>query len=142
MFTLELAWFELDLPDQAQVKAEVAAPSPLFSNMRVGTVWRIGLGRFEMTAALDAVRGLHDLSREAFDAGNRATEFDAGGLPGLRVGGYDRDDSRTDWWFSLNGLTLALTLRATSAGAIVPTEAECRDHAAIIRSVRRVERND
>lgn len=140
MYTLELAWFELDMPDTVTVQADVSAPSPLFSNTRIGTQWRFNLGRFVMTAALDPVQGLQDLSRRAHDDGVAAEAIASNSVPGIRVGGYEGGRTQIDWWFSLNGLTLALSLRAKSGGQIPPTDAERRDHTQIIGSVRRLSR--
>ncbi|MGB3455161.1 MAG: hypothetical protein WBG08_11395 [Litorimonas sp.] len=140
MYTAELAWFELDLPDHVSLEAHVASPSPLFSNMRVGTRWTADLGRFRLYAAIDAVDGMDDFSRAAFEAGKPADPLTVNGVPGLRTGGYATDRSRTAWRFSLNGLTLALTLESESGQTLTPTDAERAEHAAIIGSVRRVSR--
>ncbi|MEM7729525.1 MAG: hypothetical protein AAF311_09650 [Pseudomonadota bacterium] len=141
MYTLELAWFDIDVPDSARIDADVSSPSPLFSNMRAGTHWRIDLGRFVLIAALDPVRGLQDLSRDGYDRAEPAEHMTVNDVPGLRIGGYDSDRSQTDWAFTINGLMLVLTLRSQSGDRLQPSDTERREHAAIVSSVRRVSRD-
>jgi hypothetical protein len=141
MYTAEFAWFEIDLPDRAELEAHVASPSPLFSNMRVGTRWHVRLGRFEIVASLDPVDGLHDLSRRAFEArepGLTAKPVSTNGVPGMRYGDYGRAEGRIEQWYTLNGLTLALSLRPASGERTEPTADERAEHDALFASVRRI----
>ena len=139
MYTVELAWFQFDLPDHATTEAVTASPNPLFPDARVTTQWRIDLERFDMRVGLSATRDLTDLSRQAFDAGADTNRFERNSIPGLGYGDYDQDRTRIDWWFSLHGLTLMLGLQAKGFPRTLPSEAERREHMAIIDSVRRVE---
>lgn len=139
MFTVELAWFQFDLPDHATIAAMTASPNPLFPDSRVTTQWVVALERFELTVHLSATRNFTDISRAAFDAGEPGLkQFSQNGIPAVRSGAYDRDRTQIDWGFHLNGLTLSLRLMATAYPKTLPTEVEAREHAAIIASVRRV----
>ncbi|MEL6687974.1 MAG: hypothetical protein AAFP97_10175 [Pseudomonadota bacterium] len=141
MFSVELAWFEFDLPDHARVEATVASPNPLFPDSRVTTRWMASLDRFELGFQLSATQDLTHISRNAFDSdepGLAAQPFNQNGIPALRFGAYDRTRSRIDWAFHLHGLTLMLDLTASGFARTLPTEAERAEHEAIIASVRRV----
>lgn len=143
MFTVELAWFEFDLPDHASVEASVASPNPLFPDSRVTTRWTVSLDRFDLGVQLSATQDLAHISRTAFDAnepGLTAQPFNQNGIPALRFGAYDRTRSRIDWAFHLLGLTLMFDLTASGFARTLPTETERTEHAAIIASVRRVSR--
>jgi hypothetical protein len=141
MFTVELAWFQFDLPDHATIEAVTASPNPLFPDSRVTTQWTISLERFEMTAHLSATRDLTELSRMAFDSGEPGLkQFSQNGIPAIRSGAYDRDRTQIDWGFHLLGLTLLIRLTAKGYPKTLPTEAEAREHAMIIASVQRVTR--
>ncbi|MEM7671457.1 MAG: hypothetical protein AAF317_20435 [Pseudomonadota bacterium] len=139
MFTVEFAWFCLDLPDHATVEAFTSPPNPLFPESPVTTRWLLGLERYEITAHLSATRDLTELTRMAADqSGLQAEPFNRGGIPGMRYGAYERDRTQIDWWFYLHGLTLSLSLTAKTFPKTLPTEAERTEHRAIIDSVRRV----
>ena len=141
MFTVELAWFEFDLPDHASVEASVSSPNPLFPNNRVTTRWTASLERFELGFQLSATQDLSHISRHAFDSnepGLFAQPFDQNGIPALRFGAYDRTRSRIDWAFHLHGLTLMLDLTASGFARTLPTDEERAEHDAIIASVRRI----
>lgn len=139
MFTVELAWFQFDLPDHATIAAVTASPNPLFPDSRVTTQWVVALERFELTVHLSATRNFTDISRAAFDAGEPGfKQFSQNGIPAVRSGSYDQDRTQIDWGFHLNGLTLSLRLMATAYPKTLPTEAEAREHVAIIASVRRI----
>ena len=139
MFTVELAWFQFDLPDHATIAAVTASPNPLFPDSRVTTQWRVALERFELTAHLSATRDLTQISRAAFDAGEPGLkQFSQNGIPAVRSGAYDRDRTQIDWGFHLNGLTLSFRLMAKAYPKTLPTDAEAREHAEIIASVRRI----
>jgi hypothetical protein len=139
MYTVELAWFQFDLPDHASIMAVTASPNPLFPDSRVTTQWVVALERFEFTIHLSATRGLTDISRAAFDAGEAGLkQFSQNGIPAIRSGAYDQDRTQMDWGFHLNGLTLSFRLMAKAYPKTLPTDAEAREHAAIIASVRRV----
>lgn len=141
MFTVELAWFQFDLPDHATIVAVTASPNPLFPSSRVTTQWAVALERFELTVHLSATRDLTDLSREAFDKGvPDLKQFSQNGIPAIRSGAYDRDRTQIDWGFHLLGLTLLIRLTAKGYPKTLPTEAEAQEHAEIIASVRRVTR--
>lgn len=141
MFTVELAWFQFDLPDHATIAAVTASPNPLFPDSRVTTQWIAALERFELTAYLSVTRDLTDISRAAFDTGEPGfKQFNQNGIPAIRSGEYDRDRTQIDWGFHLNGVTLLFRLMAKGYPKTLPTEAEAREHAAIISSVRRVAR--
>lgn len=141
MFTVELAWFQFDLPDHATIAAVTATPNPLFPDARVTTQWIATLERFELTAYLSATRDLTDISREAFDSGEPDFKsFNQNFIPAVRSGAYDRDRTQIDWGFHLNGLTLLLRLTAKGYPKTLPTDAEAREHDAIIASVQRVSR--
>lgn len=143
MFTVELAWFQFDLPDHATIAAVTASPNPLFPGSRVTTQWTVALERFELTAHLSATRDLTDISRAAFDAGEPGLkQFNQNGIPAIRSGAYDRDRTQIDWSFHINGLTLLFKLTAKAFPKTLPTDAEAREHAAIIASVQRVFRGD
>lgn len=140
MFTVEFAWFCLDLPDHASVEVSTTPPNPLFPDAPVTTCWTLSLERFELTAYLSATRDLTDLSRNIVDDPTLiATPFNRNGIPGMRCGDYDRARTQIDWWYHLHGLTLSLTLTAKGYPHTEPTGAERAEHAAIIDSVRRVE---
>lgn len=142
MFTVELAWFQFDLPDHATIAAVTASPNPLFPRSRVTTQWVAALERFEMTVHLSATRDLTDISRAAFDAEVPGLKhFSQNGIPAIRSGAYDQDRTQIDWGFHLNGLTLSFRLMAKAYPKTIPTEAEAREHASIIASVRRVGRD-
>lgn len=139
MFTVELAWFQFDLPDHATIAAVTSAPNPLFPETRVTTQWAVALERFKMAVHLSATRDLTVLSRAAFDAGEPdLKQFSQNGIPVLRSGAYDRDRSQIDWAFHLNGLTLSFRLTARDFPKTLPNDAETREHAAIIASVQRI----
>lgn len=141
MFTVELAWFQFDLPDHATIAAVTATPNPLFPDARVTTQWIATLERFALTAYLSATRDLTDISREAFDAGESDFKsFNQNFIPAVRSGAYDRDRTQIDWGFHVNGLSLLLRLTAKGYPKTLPTDAEAREHAAIIASVQRVSR--
>ena len=139
MFTFELAWFRLDLPDHASVEVMTSPPNPLFPEAPVTTRWTLSLERFEIEAHLSATRDLSDLSRMAAEDRTLKVEpFNRNGIPGLSCGDYDRDRTQIDWWFYLHGLTLSLTLSAKGYPRTLPTDAERAEHRAIIDSVRRI----
>ncbi|MGJ8560425.1 MAG: hypothetical protein ACSHX3_09335 [Litorimonas sp.] len=141
MFTVELAWFQFDLPDHATITAVTASPNPLFPDSRVTTQWIVALDRFELTAHLSATRDLTDISRAAFEAGEPDfQQFSQNGIPAIRSGAYDRDHTQINWGFHLLGLTLLFRLTAKAYPKTLPTEAEAREHAEIIASVQRVTR--
>lgn len=141
MFTVELAWFQFDLPDHATIAAVTATPNPLFPDARVTTQWIATLERFELTAYLSATRDLTDISREAFDAGEPDFKsFNQNFIPAVRSGAYDRDRTQINWGFHVNGLSLLLRLTAKGYPKTLPTDAEVREHDAIIASVQRVSR--
>ncbi len=138
MYTVEFAWFCLDLPDHATVEAYTSPPNPLFPDSRVTTRWVLSLERYEMTAHLSASRDLSELSRMASDkTGLRAEPFNRNGIPGMRYGAYDLDRTQIEWWFYLHGLTLSLSLAAKGYPRTLPTEIERMEHETIIESVRR-----
>lgn len=141
MFTAEIAWFELDLPDHASVEATVASPNPLFPDNRVTTRWTASLERFELGIQLSATQDLAHISRTAFDSnepGLTAQPFNQNGIPALKFGAYDRTRTRIDWAFHMHGLTLLLDLTASGFARTLPTESERAEHEAIIASVRRI----
>ena len=141
MFTVELAWFEFDLPDHATVEATVASPNPLFPDNRVTTRWTAALERFQLGFQLSATQDLIHISRAAFESnepGLAAKPFNQNGIPGLKFGAYDRTRTRIDWSFHLQGLSLMLDLTASGYARTIPTEKERAEHEAIIASVRRV----
>lgn len=141
MFTVELAWFEFDLPDHATVEATVASPNPLFPDNRVTTRWTAALERFQLGFQLSATQDLTHISRAAFESnepGLAAKPFNQNGIPGLKFGAYDRTRTRIDWSFHLQGLSLMLDLTASGYARTIPTEEERAEHEAIIASVRRV----
>lgn len=141
MFTVELAWFEFDLPDHATVEATVASPNPLFPDNRVTTRWTAALERFQLGFQLSATQDLTHISRAAFESnepGLAAKPFNQNGIPGLKFGAYDRTRTRIDWSFHLQGLSLMLDLTASGYARTLPTEEERAEHEAIIASVRRV----
>ena len=141
MFTVELAWFEFDLPDHATVEATVASPNPLFPDNRVTTRWTAALERFQLGFQLSATQDLTHISRAAFESnepGLAAKPFNQNGIPGLKFGAYDRTRTRIDWSFHLQGLSLMLDLTASGYARTIPTEKERAEHEAIIASVRRV----
>lgn len=141
MFTVELAWFQFDLPDHATITAITATPNPLFPDARVTTQWAVALERFEMSIHLSATRDLTALSRAAFDAGEPdLQQFNQNHIPAIRSGAYDRDRTQIDWGFHLNGLTLLVRLTARDFPKTLPNEAETREHAAIIASMQRLSR--
>lgn len=141
MFTVELAWFQFDLPDHATITAVTTSPNPLFPDSHVTTQWIVALERFEMTVHLSAAQDLTDISRAAFDAAETGVkQFSQSGIPAIRSGAYDRDRTQIDWAFHVLGLTLTVRLTAKGYPKTLPTEAEARENAAIIASVRRVTR--
>lgn len=145
MFTVEIAWFQFDLPDHASIQAITDTANPLFPEARVTTRWIVALERFEMSLHLSAAQNLTDLSRLAFDdahSGLTPIPFNQNGIPAMRYGAYDRDRTQIDWWFHLIGLTLSIRLKAKAFPKTLPTDAEHHEHEKIIASVRRVMPSD
>ncbi len=138
MYTVEFAWFCLDLPDHATVQAHTSPPNLLFPDSRVTTRWVLSLERFEVTTHLSASRDLSELSRMAADRTDlRAEPFNRNNIPGTRYGDYNLDRTQIEWWFYLHGLTLSLSLAAKGYPRTLPTQMERAEHDRIIESVRR-----
>jgi hypothetical protein len=141
MFSVEIAWFEFDLPDHATITAETASPNPLFPDARVTTRWIVALDRYELTINLSATQDLSDFSRAAFDTAEKGLTvqpFNQAGIPAMRHGAYERDRTRIDWAFHLQGITLSFTLMSKGFARTLPTQGERAEHDAIIASVRQV----